>query len=39
MIGAVGLVVVLLIPGTEEKVPIRYRLLRWLYRREMKSRG
>lgn len=39
MIGAVGLVVVLLIPGTEDKVPIRYRLLRWLYRREMKSRG
>ena len=39
MIGAVGLVVVLLIPGTEEKVPIRYRLLRWLYRREIKSRG
>lgn len=38
-IGAVGLVIVMMIPGTGERVPVRYRLLRWLYRREMKYRG
>lgn len=39
VIGAIGLVVVLMVPGTEDTVPLRYRLLRWIYHREMKSRG
>ena len=39
VIGAVGLVIVMMIPGTGERVPVRYRLLRWMYQREIKSRG